>query len=103
LILAALAVLVGHERFSPWGCPEGRETAKAAAGRRRGRPPKAAENQRSRPERSLWNMLALAARAIFRALFEPVAIKERRGRPKGRRKRRGRTPKQLAFWRAATA
>jgi hypothetical protein len=43
LILATLAALIGHERFSPWGYPEGQETAEpqvAAPSRRRGRPRK---------------------------------------------------------------
>lgn len=47
LILATLAVLIGHERFSPWGCPEGQETAQGpedaqriAPARSRGRPRK---------------------------------------------------------------
>jgi AcrR family transcriptional regulator len=142
LILATLAVLIGHERFSPWGCPASQETGQASEGteqaaaptRRRGRPPKGgggpdkpgeppqvqseqapqpenpaavppttAKKEKSRPKRSLWNLFALAARAIHRALFEPIVLKERRGRPKGRKTRRGRTPKQLTFWRNCPA
>jgi hypothetical protein len=46
LILATLGVLIGHERFSPWGCPEGQEAAQSpqdmqrVAPSRRGRPRK---------------------------------------------------------------
>jgi hypothetical protein len=53
LILATLAALIGHERFSPWGYPECQETAPAKTGaratalaRRRGRPRKSGQEEK---------------------------------------------------------
>jgi hypothetical protein len=54
LVLTALAVLIGHERFSPWGVPEGPEAEetnqkqnRAHVTRRRGRPRKSAVPERT--------------------------------------------------------